>query len=122
TVRTRGAAYRMKVGTDDDAADAVDRGAIALASLAAHGLVCPRSLAIRLGLHDRVRRPTVAVESRLGTTDASVAWPVLGDVGRRAMLVAAVEGLRRIHALPEEVLPDGSIGSWRERVHRCADR
>src|SRR5262249_9481838 len=69
-----------------------------------------------------IERPTIAVESRLGTTDASVAWPVLGDVGRRAMLVASVDGLRRIHALPADVLPDGTACSWRERGLRRADR
>jgi hypothetical protein len=127
TVRTRGAAYRMKVGVDAAASDAVRRGALALSTLAAHGLSVARSLAVH-GAPEvgrgviAVERPTVAVETRLGTTDAGIAWPVLGDVGRRGLLVAAVDGLRSLHSLPADVVPDGSVGAWRERVRRCADR
>jgi aminoglycoside phosphotransferase (APT) family kinase protein len=117
-VRTRGAAYRMKVGVDPSGADAVARGARALVALERAGVTVARGLA----LAERPGRPTVAVETRLGTTDAGVAWPVLGREGRDRVLGDAVAGLLRLHALSLDVVPGGSAGGWRERVHRCADR
>lgn len=117
TVRTRGAAYRMKVGVDDAGTEAVLRGARSLAALSLAGWSVPRSLAVRPG---REGVPAVAVETRLGTTDGAIAWPVLGREGRAALLHAAATALCRLHALPAGVVPGGTVGGWRERLVRCA--
>ncbi len=119
TVQTRGAGYRMKVGVDDAGADAVVRGARALAALTLAGWAVPRSLAVRPG-RDGV--PAVAVEARLGTTDGAQMWPALGRDGRAALLHAAATALCRLHAMPVGVVPGGTVGGWRERLVRCAAR
>lgn len=116
-VRTRGAAYRMKVGLDAAAGDAVLRGARALVALTVAGWPVPRSLAVRADAG-----VTVAVESALGGSDAAVLWPALGPDGRLALLRAAAAALTRLHALPAGVVPGGTVGGWRERVRRCAAR
>ncbi|MCC7138991.1 MAG: phosphotransferase [Planctomycetes bacterium] len=118
-VRTRGGAFRLKLGLDGASAAAVAHGVSALPALAGAGLVVPASLAWRPGAEGV---PAVAVERRLGATDAAVAWPVLGPAGRDAVLGAAVGALAALHALPASVVPGGSAGGWRERVRRCADR
>jgi hypothetical protein len=33
-----------------------------------------------------------------------------------------MEGLLAVHALPDDVVPFPTVGAWRERVRRCADR
>ena len=125
-----GLAYRLKVAIDTRGAALVRRGAELLGLLTSRGVPVPSSVAVRAaapGSDD-----AVALETRLGTSDARTAWHILGTEGRVALAEDMAHGLWLLHRLsvadlgPWGVPARGPVRPWREtllgRIARQMDR
>ena len=113
-VRTAGGAYRMKVAVEAAARADVLRGARVVRAVGAIGAIGAMGAVGGMGARglsvpevhcayrvlDRVE-VTVVVERRLGTSDAFSVWPMLGPVGRSALVEPAAAALRALHAFRE---------------------
>ena len=124
-VHAKGGVVRMKVAGVDAAVARLRRGALLLPALAARGIRVSEPLRV-------VEKPggsavTVALERRLGTTNAAVGWPILGAPGRLAFAEALAKALLELHRIESMTGPASDSGAsaplpWRslveERVRR----
>ena len=95
-VHAKGSFVRMKVATSEPAVARLRRGATLLPTLAARGLRVPEAILVRA--KPGGSSVTVALERRLGTTNAAVGWPILGAPGRIAFAEALAKGFSALHA------------------------